>query len=141
MPQDKVLQGKPASGLWLTAPPKVSQLPHLSVIENTCSGASAILVKEGNVCGCSHFFFFFLKEQRNNYLNNTFRVSVPQGALLYYENRVQRESCGKCLKLINSCWGEGVGCLPLGMLGSIFKIDCSVENHTGELTHFPSGKH
>lgn len=80
---------------------------------------SAILTGERDVWACS---LAFLKEQCNNYSNNTSGLPGPQGALLYYENRVQRESCGKWLKLINSCWGEGIGHLALGMLSSCSRL-------------------
>lgn len=70
-------------------------------------------------------------------LKSRFWVSSPPGALVSYENRVQRASCGKCLKLINFCRGKGVGCLSLGVLGCMFKIDCSVEPHTGGEILFP----
>lgn len=107
-PQGKVLPRVPTR-----VTPQQSTRPGTSL----CNGkidewpsTSATLTGERDVCGCS---LAFLKEQCNNYLNNTFGVTGPQGALLYYKNRVQRESCGKWLKLINSCWGEGIGHLAL----------------------------
>lgn len=81
------------------------------------------------------------QEAMQQLLKTHFWVSCPPGALVSYENRVQRASCGKFLELIHFCKGEEVGVCLWACWAACSRLIAQLSPILGERSYFPSGKH